>query len=251
MSEYDALLDIGEAARFLKVSETSLRRWTNAGRLRCVRVGRRHERRFRHPDLLAFLEEQPGAAIADAPQPGGAPTPLPPGTHLCGLYTTDLGRATLAARFLAEGLGPGAVCYLVGSPDARQRILAELEQEHPEVPADPAAGRLVLRDTGDLEFFETAFRAAVARGGRALRLVGDMAWCLDQGMPPDVIVAFEHNYDTVIAPRFPIVTLCQYDLRRFSGPDMLDVLKVHPDTLRYPEAMLAPVRAPRTPSLPV
>ena len=38
MSEADELLDIEQAARFLNVSETSLRRWTNAGRLACLRV---------------------------------------------------------------------------------------------------------------------------------------------------------------------------------------------------------------------
>jgi hypothetical protein len=33
------LLDISEAAQFLNVSETSLRRWTNAGALACLRIG--------------------------------------------------------------------------------------------------------------------------------------------------------------------------------------------------------------------
>ena len=36
------LLDIRQAATLLKVSETSLRRWTNAGTLPCLRIdGRR------------------------------------------------------------------------------------------------------------------------------------------------------------------------------------------------------------------
>ena len=240
MSDQDALLDLGEAARFLKVSETSLRRWTNAGRLACVRVGRRRERRFRRADLLAFLEEQPvGAAWGAAREPGSGGPVLPRRTHLCGLYASERGRATLAARFLADGLGPGAVGYLVGPPSTRQTVLTELELAHPAVALHIAAGRLVLRDAGDLEFFEAACGEAARRGVRRMRLVGDMVWCLDQGMTRELIVAFEHTYDTVIAQRFPIESLCQYDLRRFSGPDVLAMLAVHPDTLRYPEAMLA------------
>ena len=47
MSDTEALLNIEQAAHFLNVSETSLRRWTNDGRLACLRVGRRRERRFR------------------------------------------------------------------------------------------------------------------------------------------------------------------------------------------------------------
>src|SRR3989442_10562052 len=57
MSDQDELLDIKQAAQFLGVSETSLRRWTNAGLLACLRVGRRRERRFRRADLLDFLEK--------------------------------------------------------------------------------------------------------------------------------------------------------------------------------------------------
>lgn len=48
------LLDISEAAQFLNVSETSLRRWTNDGLLPCLRIGRRRERRFRRADLSGF-----------------------------------------------------------------------------------------------------------------------------------------------------------------------------------------------------
>ena len=59
MSDSEPLLDIEQAARFLNVSETSLRRWTNDGRLACLRVGRRRERRFRRSDLLAFMENEP------------------------------------------------------------------------------------------------------------------------------------------------------------------------------------------------
>jgi transcriptional repressor of dcmA and dcmR len=170
---------------------------------------------------------------------------------LCGLYGSDLGRTTLAAAFLAEALGSETVCYLVGSPDAREAILARLEHDRTGVPAELAAGRLVLRDAANYEFFEAAFGDAVRRGVRSLRIVGDMAWCLDQGMPLEVIVNFEHGYDTVIAPRFPIVSLCQYDLRRFSAPAVLEVLQVHPDTLRYPAATLAAVTPSGPPALPL
>src|SRR5258706_7304685 len=69
------LLDIREAAALLRVSETSLRRWTNAGRLPCLRVGGRRERRFRRGDLLAFLSGE------------AATGPSPSRSHFCGLET--------------------------------------------------------------------------------------------------------------------------------------------------------------------
>src|SRR6516165_9670937 len=57
MSEKQRFLTITEAAEFLQVSETSLRRWTNNGTLRCFRVGGRNERRFLKEDLLAFMQK--------------------------------------------------------------------------------------------------------------------------------------------------------------------------------------------------
>ena len=45
---------------------------------------------------------------------------------------------------------------------------------------------------------------------------------------------YEADYDRLIARRFPVVTLCVYDARRFSGVEILDALKGHRDTFRYP-----------------
>src|SRR6266436_5496799 len=86
------LLDIREAAALLRVSETSLRRWTNAGRLPCLRVGGRRERRFRRADLLAFMGD------------AGAAAPAPSRNHFCDLYTSDRVRARASAAFLRVGL---------------------------------------------------------------------------------------------------------------------------------------------------
>ena len=56
MSNKRHLLTIEEAAQLLNVSKTSLRRWSNDGRIKCFRVGARRERRFLLDDLNAFLK---------------------------------------------------------------------------------------------------------------------------------------------------------------------------------------------------
>lgn len=50
------LLDVHEAARFLRVSETSIRRWSDSGKLKCYRVGEAKHRRFALKDLKEYLE---------------------------------------------------------------------------------------------------------------------------------------------------------------------------------------------------
>src|SRR5258706_15133214 len=82
------LLDIREAAEFLRVSETSLRRWTNAGRLPCLRIGGRGEGPFPRADFLAVM----GGAGAAAP-----PAPAPPRNPLFDLYTRHRRRARASA----------------------------------------------------------------------------------------------------------------------------------------------------------
>ena len=44
-----------DVAELLGVSVNTVRRWTDAGRLACLRVGMKRERRFRRADLLAFF----------------------------------------------------------------------------------------------------------------------------------------------------------------------------------------------------
>ena len=55
-----SLLNTKEAARFLRVSEASIRRWTNSGLLPARRLGPRRERRFELSELEHFLGSTPG-----------------------------------------------------------------------------------------------------------------------------------------------------------------------------------------------
>ena len=50
------LLTVRETAGFLNVSEMSIRRWTNSGKLKCYRVGGKKERRFTRQGLENFLQ---------------------------------------------------------------------------------------------------------------------------------------------------------------------------------------------------
>jgi len=226
MSDVIELLDITQAAAFLHVSETSLRRWTNAGRLPCFRVGGRRERRFRRADLLAFLERPTDAA--------------PLGAHLCGLYTSDRARASQAAVFLADGLHAGSVCFLVATPNVRRRVVAQLGKARPELKRDIVAGRLVQAEyadaaSGQLEFWHERLTAATGAGAHSLCVVGDVSGgrLARRRRFPEVL-AYEADYDRLVARRFPVVTLCQYDARDLSGLEASQVLRCHGDALRYP-----------------
>jgi excisionase family DNA binding protein len=223
------LLDIAEAAALLRVSEASLRRWTNTGLLPCLRIGGRRERRFRRADLLAFVERQ---------SPGGT------GEHLCGLYADEPGRLRHAAAFLAEGLQAGSVCVLAAMPDVRDELIAHLTRAQPGLKRDLASGRFVTGEyngawAAQLQYWERQFEDAAKPGGGSLRVIGDVSGGLlgERNRFEDVI-AYEVAY-AQLSQRYGVSTLCLYDARRHSGLEAVALLQAHPDVFRHPVARLA------------
>src|SRR4030081_2724107 len=89
----DKLLNTSEAARFLRVSEASIRRWSDAGLLTSHRVGRRRERRFAESDLVKFLNRADKPSVQAQPAAlhvGDVSVPVP--GHLATFYSSDAGR---------------------------------------------------------------------------------------------------------------------------------------------------------------
>ena len=237
MTTQDDLLDIRQAAALLNVTQTSLRRWTDAGRLACMRVGARRERRFRRADLLAFLEHQPAttaASAVSAPRTLIAGLPVEYGTHLCSFYSSDAARTTLAASFLADGLTEKSATFLFATEPSAKPVVQQLG-------AGSQVTVLSYRSTraAQLEMLENLFVAALARGCQSIRLVGNVSeGKLAQRKSFADVIEYELGYAR-ISCRFPVVTLCQYDARRHTGKEVCNVLKCHPDLFRYPAERLA------------
>jgi len=206
------------------VSATSLRRWTNAGRLPCLRIGGRRERRFQRADLLAFVGDKGGTARA------------PPRNHFCDLYTSDLVRARGAAAFLRVGLRSNALCLLAAAKPVQRAVLAQLEHDRPSIRTDLKAGRLVVAEyhasaAAQLDYWRARIRAALESGASAVYVVGDLSAGFRR-MPFAVTLAYEAEYGRSIAQAFPVTTLCQYDARRISGLDAAGLLQCHDGPLQ-------------------
>jgi transcriptional repressor of dcmA and dcmR len=242
------LMNIKQAAALLNVSEVSLRRWTDSGRLACSRIGRRRERRFRREDLMSFLEGSTPAANADArPQKDQARKAgielegmsIDYGNHLCSFYETDLGCLKLSVPYLADGLRKKDLCYLIASDGTRDMILENLRKVTAGVDSAIEDGRLLLGDgaaSADemYDYFEHSFVMTGLSGEQSMRVLGDMAWFLDKGLGIESVIDFETRYNHSLAHRFPVASLCQYDTRRFTGTGIVNALKCHEDTFQFP-----------------
>jgi excisionase family DNA binding protein len=237
VTESNSLLNTKEAAQFLRVSEASIRRWSDAGLLAAQRVGRRRERRFARGDLSRFLEKPSGAPRPAGPEyptvnVGGMSVPLR--THLAPIYGSDPGGLRLSVPFLADGLHAGQPCFLVAAGAMLDRYLNALNDEGIDVAAAQAGGRLVvIPGPGSsvqeaISNWERLFGKALAAGPTVLRVIGEMVSERSVFGSEAAMMAYEEAYE-VMAKRFPVVTLCQYDAREFDGEIVLRVLKSHPD----------------------
>jgi transcriptional repressor of dcmA and dcmR len=232
-----SLLNTKEAAQFLRVSEASIRRWSDSGLLAAQRVGRRRERRFVPADLRRFLENPGGDSRLPTSGPlsvnvGGAAVPLR--THLAPIYSSDVGMLRLSLPFLADGLRAGQPCYLVAAGAHLERYTNALADEGIDVAAAQDSGRLVvIPGPGDsvaqaISGWERLFGKALAGGPTVLRVIGEMVCERMVFGSEAAMMAYEEAYE-LMAKRFPVVTLCQYDAREFDGEIMLRALKSHPD----------------------
>jgi transcriptional repressor of dcmA and dcmR len=237
MAISSSLLNTREAARFLRVSEASIRRWSDFGLLPSHRVGPRRERRFAPADLRQFLgkptgQAQPAASDVSSVSIGGASVPLR--THVAPIYSSDAGGLRLSVPFLADGLRAGQPCVLEATGVVLDRYAKALTEQGIDFAAAVDNGQLaVLAGPGAnaddaVANWERVFAKALASGPTVLRLVGEMA-CIRPMFGSDAAMLHYEEAFEVMSKRFPLITLCQYDAREFNGETMLRVLKAHPD----------------------
>lgn len=165
------------------------------------------------------------------------------GNHLCGIYGTDAGRLDLAVPFLLEGLEKNSVCFLVAPSDVLKAVAEAMREKRPSLDSDIKAGRLILSEhqktpAAQCRFFEIAMKKAEDDGAESFRVVGDM-WGLRLLVSASEMVELELGFESLIVPNFPVVALCAYDARKFTGIELLEALKDHADTFKFPMTTLA------------
>ena len=160
------------------------------------------------------------------------------GNHLCGIYGSDAGRLELIVPFLLEGLAKESVCFLVAPVAAQKPVLKAMKRKRPSLESDIDAGRFIVSEhqkspAAQCRFFETAMKKAEDEGVESFRVVGDM-WGLRVNVSAKQLIKLEVGFERLIVPRFPVVALCAYDARKFSGVELLDALKDHNHAYKLP-----------------
>lgn len=168
---------------------------------------------------------------------------LPPGAHLCALFSGPAERDEILFAFLREGLRVGDTCRCFVDdlePDAiRARALDEAGV------AEPASGMFDVRPASEVYLQSGTFSIdhmtsvlsdsldhAVGVGSGTLRVTGEMPWPgvqLRTGGVGDFL-SYEAAVNDVVHGR-AAVFMCLYDLTRFGVDMLVAALKTHPIVL--------------------
>lgn len=233
-----ALLNTAEAARFLRVSQASIRRWSDSGLLPSQRVGRRRERRFRESDLRGFMDQESiGRPHEERVNIRDLTVTVP--AHLCPFYSSDVGGLRLSLPFLAEGMRLGQPVFVAASGDVLDRYLKALDKETGvDIAAARKRGLFTVVEfegrtaTEAIAQWEGQFSDVLANNPTLIRIVGEMACERPMFESEDEMLRYEEHFE-VMAQRYPVAVMCQYDVREFDGMALLRALKSHPDMYMF------------------
>lgn len=164
---------------------------------------------------------------------GGISVRIP--AHLATLYSTDAGRIRMTVPFFAEGLRSGQPCLLAANGAVLDRYIAALK-DRDDVDFDRALhdGQFEVvhfRDgtaQGAIAEWEDRFGRILSGTAGVIRIVGEMAAERTTFHSEEEMLRYEEAFE-VVYKRFPVVVICQYDVREFGGPALLRALKAHPD----------------------
>ena len=168
---------------------------------------------------------------------------LAPGDHVCAFYPTLADRDDILNLYLREGLGDGDKCICVMESDDPASVLTGLGVDVDLAPflarhqldvrwaaeAFPRGGSFSTDMV--VEFWDHAIQEALSGGFSFARGAGEMTWALH--LLPDIkeLALFESRLNRFL-PRYPQMRLlCMYELARFEGDTLVDVLKVHPKVM--------------------
>jgi MEDS: MEthanogen/methylotroph, DcmR Sensory domain len=188
-------------------------------------------------------QNERGIPVAEPHEFGLAGVDLSPGDHLCAMYLGQEERDNIVLPYLRAGLRAGDKCLCIIDSSPLGDLLAGIGDEH-EVAAYVASRQLEVRTADEaylhtlpftteamLEYWENSVGAAVKSGSYVFaRVTGEMPWEMRTLPGRTEFFRYEGALNR-FAPRYPQAILCLYDLDRFGGGFLVDLLRTHPKLL--------------------
>lgn len=166
------------------------------------------------------------------------------GVHICGLYETEAERDEIVLGFLSHGDRAGDLqfyCPVERSIDDFKQCYARNYPELKEHLNDP--NRFQLSSAKALYYPDGTFSPRAMdvgldafyiesqrHGPRNVRATAEMVWALEAIPGAEYLMVYESRLNYFI-PGKPWISICLYNLNKFSGAMIMQVLQTHPYTI--------------------
>ncbi|KTC96658.1 MEDS domain-containing protein [Legionella feeleii] len=159
------------------------------------------------------------------------------GAHACLIYRDESEKRRVISKYIESGIANNEqIGYFVDTmtPEEVRAWLAELDVELPQtrqVEISPAVsvycpdGKFVPEQM--LSRLKNHYDQAIAAGFSGSRLSGEMTWSCRNIPGSDQLIVYEALINTIFDTH-PVTVVCQYDVNKFDGGLIYDVLQVHP-----------------------
>jgi hypothetical protein len=166
------------------------------------------------------------------------------GEHVCAIYLDHGGRDDVLLPYLQDALASGDKCLVAISEPYAANLLADITSDV-DVPASVGSGQLEVRTSRDplggsthvaveqaIAFWDTTVLASEAAGYTFARLGAEATWWVPQMSGVDELIRYESELNRFTS-RYALSMLCMYELSKFDGGVVVELLKVHPRLLLY------------------
>jgi len=169
-----------------------------------------------------------------------AGAPLGSRRHICGFFRSPDEEYRALLPFIKEGLDRGEKAFHVVDPRKKEDHLRRLRTARIDPGDAERRGQLELWDWDEAYFpdgrfdqsrmlttWQEVLDGARSDGFASSRLVAHMEWSLEDREGVSDLLEYESRFNLVHrADRDPVV--CAYDLTKYGGDVLIDVLRAHP-----------------------
>lgn len=162
--------------------------------------------------------------------------------HVCAFFHGADEAYRVLLPFIKEGFERGEKAFHVVNPELCDDHQRRLESAGIAVAEAQKSGQFELRNWVDayfsegrfdqnrmLSMFPASLEGARRRGFPQTRLVCNMEWATEDRPGVNDLLEYEARYNLLPPYRDPVI--CVYDLARFSGEVVIDVMRTHPMTI--------------------
>jgi hypothetical protein len=165
---------------------------------------------------------------------------LGPQRHICAFFHSPDEEYRVVLPFIKDGFEWGERAFHIVDPALRDAHLRRLGSAGVDVATAEKNGQFQLRNWADaylrdghfdqnrmLALIQEVLESGRQQGFLLTRLIAHMEWALEDRPGVDALVEYETKLNYFL-PRYPDPVICVYDLAKFGGEIVVDIMRTHP-----------------------